>query len=114
MVDEGADAQRARWAGRGERQMSEGLAESVLERDDATVTAVGSQQPSSNGVPPRRHASTPAAVARSILAGLGPRRISAVYLWVLFFIVFTAINPHTFPTSATFKLVFSEGVVTCM
>ncbi|HEX3359828.1 MAG TPA: ABC transporter permease [Solirubrobacterales bacterium] len=53
-------------------------------------------------------------LARRILAGIGPRRISAVYLFILFVVVFTLINPNTFLTSATFRLVFSEGVVTCL
>jgi ribose transport system permease protein len=33
---------------------------------------------------------------------------------LVFFVIFSAINPSTFPTSATFRLVFSEGAVTCM
>lgn len=49
-----------------------------------------------------------------LIANLSPRRISAVYLFVLFLVVFSLINPDTFLTSATFRLVFSEGVVTCL
>lgn len=45
---------------------------------------------------------------------LSPYRISAVYLWILFIIVFTLLNPDTFLTHDTFRLVFSEGVVTCL
>jgi ribose transport system permease protein len=51
------------------------------------------------------------------LAGLkllSPRRLSAVYLLVLFFAVFGATEPHTFLTSTTLKLVFTQGVVTCV
>ncbi|MFN8217841.1 MAG: ABC transporter permease [Solirubrobacterales bacterium] len=52
--------------------------------------------------------------ARSFLYYLSPRRISAVYLFILFIVVFSLLNPDTFLTSATFRLVFSEGVVTCL
>jgi ribose transport system permease protein len=41
-------------------------------------------------------------------------RFSAVYLWIVFVIIFGLIAPNTFLTSATFKLVFAEGVVTCL
>jgi ribose transport system permease protein len=53
-------------------------------------------------------------LARRILSGIGPRRISAIYLFILFVVVFSLIDPNTFLTSTTFKLVFSEGVVTCL
>lgn len=49
-----------------------------------------------------------------LIPNLSPRRISAIYLAILFLVVFTLINPDTFLTSATFRLVFSEGVVTCL
>ena len=52
--------------------------------------------------------------ARRIAANLGPRRLSAVYLAAVFFAIFSAIDPHTFPTSVTMRLVFSQGAVTCM
>jgi ribose transport system permease protein len=45
---------------------------------------------------------------------LSPRRLSAVYLLALFFAVFSAIEPSTFLTSTTLKLVFVQGVVTCV
>jgi ribose transport system permease protein len=45
---------------------------------------------------------------------LSPRRLSAVYLLVLFFAVFGALEPRTFLTSTTLKLVFVQGVVTCV
>jgi ribose transport system permease protein len=48
------------------------------------------------------------------LSSLGVTRISAVYLWILFIVLFAIIVPDTFLTSTTFKLVFSEGVVTCI
>jgi ribose transport system permease protein len=41
-------------------------------------------------------------------------RLSAVYLWILFIVLFSIITPSTFLTSTTFRLVFSEGVVTCL
>jgi ribose transport system permease protein len=48
------------------------------------------------------------------LAALGLTRISAVYLWVLFVLLFGILEPDTFLTDTTFKLVFSEGVITCL
>jgi ribose transport system permease protein len=48
------------------------------------------------------------------LAALSIKRISAVYLWIAFMVLFTLIAPDTFLTSTTFKVVFSEGVVTCV
>ena len=44
---------------------------------------------------------------------LGVTRLSAVYLWALFIGFFAIITPGTFLTSTTFRLVFSEGVITC-
>src|SRR5438093_2411751 len=48
------------------------------------------------------------------LAALSVRRLSALYLWALFIVLFGVIAPNTFLTSTTFRLVFSEGVVTCV
>ncbi len=45
---------------------------------------------------------------------LGLKRLSAVYLWIGFTILFGALSGDTFLTGTTFKLVFSEGVVTCL
>jgi len=85
--------------------MSQTPVQSVLERPPA---------PSSNGSHPDKPAPSRVQTARSALSNLGPRRVSAIYLFALFFVIFTAIDPDTFPTSATFRLVFSEGAVTCM
>jgi ribose transport system permease protein len=48
------------------------------------------------------------------LRRLGISRLSAVYLWIFFIVLFGIITPDTFLTDTTFKLVFSEGVVTCL
>jgi ribose transport system permease protein len=48
------------------------------------------------------------------LKALSPRHLSAVYLLVLFFAVFGLLEPSTFLTSTTLKLVFVQGVVTCV
>jgi ribose transport system permease protein len=45
---------------------------------------------------------------------IGVRRISAIYLWALFMVLFSILAPDTFLTDTTFKLVFSEGVITCV
>jgi ribose transport system permease protein len=44
----------------------------------------------------------------------GIRRISAIYLWALFMVLFSLLAPETFLTDTTFRLVFSEGVITCV
>jgi ribose transport system permease protein len=48
------------------------------------------------------------------LSALSIKRISAIYLWVGFTALFAVITPDTFLTSTTFRVVFSEGVVTCV
>ena len=40
--------------------------------------------------------------------------MSAVYLWVLFIVLFGVITPDTFLTETTFRLVFRSGVITCV
>jgi ribose transport system permease protein len=47
-------------------------------------------------------------------AYLGVRRLSAVYLWIFFMVLFGIISGSTFLTSTTYNLVFSGGVVTCV
>ena len=57
------------------------------------------------------------AAAPSRCAWVGPlsvKRLSAVYLWVLFIILFGVITPDTFLTETTFRLVFRSGVITCV
>jgi ribose transport system permease protein len=99
--------------------MSESPAESLLEQTvgehaampPANLNGTGSRaQPRSS----TRPAVSPKRAAQWTVRNLGPRRLSAVYLWGLFFIIFSAIDPSTFPTSVTFRLVFSQGVVTCI
>ena len=41
-------------------------------------------------------------------------RLSAVYLWILFMVLFGVLEPNSFLSGTTFRLVFSEGVVTCI
>jgi ribose transport system permease protein len=48
------------------------------------------------------------------LRSLSPTRISAIYLWVIFILLFGLLAPSTFLTGTTFRLVFAEGVVTCV
>jgi ribose transport system permease protein len=54
------------------------------------------------------------AALRTALRGLGPRRISAVYLWVLFMTLFGLLKPGVYLSHLTLQLVFSEGAVTCL
>jgi ribose transport system permease protein len=101
--------------------MSESRVESLLESPSPNGTASNSAESPLSAAAPHPHAGErvpPSRVAGQTLhwvgRNLGPRRLSAVYLWGLFFIVFSAIDPSTFPTSVTFRLVFSQGVVTCI
>jgi ribose transport system permease protein len=60
-------------------------------------------------VPPAR----PAGPSRHIrLPGL--RRFSAVYLWVVFLVLFGALQFHLFLTVSTFQVVLSQGAVTAV
>lgn len=45
--------------------------------------------------------------------GLNPTRVTAIYLWLAFTVVFTFANDQ-FLTATTWRLVFSEGVVTAV
>ena len=45
---------------------------------------------------------------------LGVKRLSAVYLWVFFIVLFGVLTPDTFLTETTFRLVFRSGVITCV
>jgi ribose transport system permease protein len=51
---------------------------------------------------------------RRVLPGLAPRRISAVYLWISFVVLFGLLKPDAYLSSVTMQLVFSEGAVTCL
>ena len=56
--------------------------------------------------------------ARRALPGalrlLDPRRMSAVYLWIAFIVLFSALKPDIYLSSVNVKLVFSQGAVTCV
>ena len=45
---------------------------------------------------------------------LSPRRISAVYLWIGFVLIFGLLSPNVFLTKVTVQLIFSGGAVTCV
>jgi ribose transport system permease protein len=49
-----------------------------------------------------------------VIAAISVRRISAVYLWLGFMLLFGILSPDTFLTSTTYNVVFSNGVVTCV
>jgi ribose transport system permease protein len=51
---------------------------------------------------------------RRLPPSLAPRRISAVYLWGLFLVLFGLLKPDAYLSSVTLQLVFSEGAVTCL
>lgn len=74
--------------------------------EDAPIKISGTDPPSPKG---DRHDRRP-----SWRSYLGIRRISAIYLWLVFIVLFAVIAPDTFLTSTTFKLVFSQGVITCV
>lgn len=72
-------------------------------------TATGPAPASRNPAPGWRDSQ-----AWKLASNLGPRRLSAVYLAAAFFIIFSLVDPSTFPTSVTMRLVFSQGAVTCI
>jgi ribose transport system permease protein len=45
---------------------------------------------------------------------LSPRRISAIYLAIVFLVLFSLLNPGTYLTGTTTTVVFNGGVVTCL
>jgi ribose transport system permease protein len=51
---------------------------------------------------------------RAVLRGLTPRRVSAIYLWLSFVVLFGLLKPDTYLSSTTLQLIFSEGAVTCL
>ncbi|HWB70338.1 MAG TPA: ABC transporter permease [Solirubrobacterales bacterium] len=57
--------------------------------------------------------SAPETLSR-LLSQLSVRRISAVYLWLGFMVLFGILAPNTFLTETTFLVVFGEGVITCL
>jgi ribose transport system permease protein len=48
------------------------------------------------------------------VGALSVKRVSAVYLWVFFIVLFGIVTPDTFLTETTFRLVFRSGVITCV
>jgi ribose transport system permease protein len=54
------------------------------------------------------------AASRLRLRALDPRRISAVYLWIGFVVVFGLLKPNVYLTKVTIQLIFSDGAVTCV
>ncbi|HVW47498.1 MAG TPA: ABC transporter permease [Solirubrobacterales bacterium] len=52
--------------------------------------------------------------ATMLLGLLDPRRISAIYLALVFMVVFALLDPGTFLTSSTMTVVFNAGAVTCL
>jgi ribose transport system permease protein len=78
------------------------------ESDIATEHA----HPSGGGGLDHRHRAKPG--LQRALAAISVRRISAVYLWLGFMILFGLLSPETFLTSTTYNVVLSNGVVTCV
>jgi ribose transport system permease protein len=56
----------------------------------------------------------PTAAALKPRLNLAPRRVSAVYLWIGFVILFGLLEPGVYLSSVTLQLIFSEGAVTCL
>jgi ribose transport system permease protein len=90
-------------------------------RNEPPMTAGGSQElagvpttygPDQGPTPDRGNRT--GGIARQILANLGPKKLSAVYLLIFFMILFQILAPGTFLTGTTIQLVLGEGVVTCL
>jgi len=90
-------------------------------RNEPTVTAANSHDPQGMPTtfgpgegPSPDHENRSGGIARQILANLGPKKLSAVYLLIFFLILFRILAPGTFLTGTTIQLVLGEGVVTCL
>jgi len=84
---------------------------------EATSAATASQLAESSVMSSRNSGKGPGGddpERRNWFAYLGVRRLSAVYLWIFFMVLFGIISGSTFLTSTTYNLVFSGGVVTCV
>ena len=76
---------------------------------------VRTSEPAARRAPAIAPSESAAAPSRRAWVGLlSVKRLSAVYLWVLFIILFGVITPDTFLTETTFRLVFRSGVITCV
>src|ERR1700751_3885739 len=65
-------------------------------------------------VPPDELRARRTAAALKPRLNLAPRRVSAVYLWIGFVILFALLEPGVYLSSVTLQLIFSEGAVTCL
>jgi ribose transport system permease protein len=84
-----------------------------MSRDASTVAPPVPQATDPVVAPPEAPPESPGKLP-AWTSWFGIRRISAVYLWALFMVLFSILAPDTFFTETTFKLVFSEGVITCV
>jgi ribose transport system permease protein len=76
---------------------------------------VHTSEPAARPAPALAPTESAAAARRPVWVGrLGVKRLSAVYLWVFFIILFGVLAPDTFLTETTFRLVFRSGVITCV
>lgn len=75
------------------------------------ATAVASSNGSGDQPPKSAQSKSPIAKYLDILS---PRRISAIYLAIVFLILFSLLNPGTYLTGTTTTVVFNGGVVTCL
>ena len=94
------------------RRSSDRPVNSVVERPNpnGSVDPAAARQAVGPTSAPAETASPTRRSLRSLAAGLGPRRLSAVYLAALFFAIFSAIDPSTYPTSETMRLVLQQNV----
>jgi ribose transport system permease protein len=85
------------------------------EPDSSTATLLGAETPSTSAATAPEPAPPALALAGPrLIDRLGLTNLSALYLWAVFMVLFGIISPDTFLTGTTFKLVFSEGVITCV
>lgn len=86
---------------RSEARGTEPRATGTAEPTNTSLTRMSSQnyQPSSG---------------RRLLSALSPRRLSAVYLALFFIVLFTVLNPATYPTTTTLTVVLGGGAITSL
>jgi ribose transport system permease protein len=79
----------------------------------AAARAIAASRPS-EPLEPAETRETSGRRARPAWMAWSGLRLSALYLWILFVVLFSLISPSTFLTSTNFRIVFSQGIVTCV
>src|SRR3954447_4584168 len=80
----------------------------------AGTVKTSAQPAASPSAPPNPRHTASGRTRPAWLSAIGPTRLSAVYLWLLFTVLFAILIPSTFLRGTPFRLVFSEGADPCV